>query len=284
MFKWFFIHLWKSARRSSIWQKNIAINILVAFLALILLSYIALLGLFLDKILLEVVNDRDPENVLGGALLYYFIIGFVLRFFMQSLPAMQAIPYLHLPVKRNSLAHFLSLKSMTSLFNWLPFLLFLPFTIKWLSEFHSAQSSLVWFIAILLFEWTVNFKLVWFKRKNTDKPWIGFLLLGVILLLFLIESWNIFSISAISEWYFMGILEHHWFIVLPLIVLLLMYAINFAYIKNAVYLEDLSPKKKYNAASGDSFNRLKDFGMIGELILKEVRLLFRNKRSKTVLL
>ena len=283
MFKWFLIHLGKSARRSSIWQKNIAINILVAFMALILLSYIALLGFFLDKILLEVVNDRDPENVLGGALLYYFIFGFVLRFFMQSIPAIQAIPYLHLPVKRNSLAHFLSLKSMTSLFNWLPFLLFLPFAVRWLSEFHSFESSLIWFLAILLFEWTVNFKLIWFKRKNTDKPWIAFLLLGVLLLLFLVDYWNVFSISAISEWYFMGILEHHYLILLPIIVLFLMYTINFAFIKNAIYLEDLSPKKKYNAASGDSFNKLKEFGMTGELILKEVRLLLRNKRSKTVL-
>lgn len=283
MFKWFIIHQWKSARRSSIWQKNLALNIFIGFLMLVLLSYLVLLGALLDKILLEVVRDRDPENVLSGTLIYYFLLTFMMRFFLQSIPAIQAVPYLHLPVKRNTLARFLTLKSITSFFNWMPFLLFLPFTLKWMAHFHGLFAALIWFLAILLFEWTSNFKLIWFKRKNTDKPWlglIGLLFLGVFILF---DSYEIFSLSAISEWFFMSLIDRPFFIVIPLTAMLFWYYFNIYFIKSIIYMEDLVPHQKTDNSISDSFVKLRQFGILGELILKEVRLLLRNKRSKTVL-
>ncbi len=282
MFKWFIIHQWQAFRRSSIWQKNLAVNIFVGFLSVIMLGYFVLLGFMMDNILLEVVKDRDPENVLSSALLYYFILSFILRFFMQRIPAMQAIPYLHLPVKRNTIAHFLTLKSLTNFFNFLPFLLFLPFTLKWMTAFYSFSSSLMWFAAILMFEWALNFKLIWFKRKNTDKPWIGFLLMAVIPVLFLLESQHIFSFSAISEWYFMGLIENPLLILLPIIAVAFWYIYNLYFIRKVIYLDSLSLQSKTKLAA-TSFEKLKNFGVVGELMLKELRLLFRNKRSKTVL-
>lgn len=282
MFKWFIINQWRSARRSSIWQKNLAVNIFIGFVAIMMLGYLVLLGFMSDKILLEVVKDKDPENVMSGLLLFYFIISFILRFFIQSIPAMQAIPYLHLPVKRRSIARFLTLSSLPNFFNWMPFLLFLPFTIKWMMAFHSPVSSLFWFLAILLFEWTVNFKLIWFKRKNTDKPWIGLALVAAIIILFILEQKTPLSISEMSEWYFMGLLRNPLFIILPIGTALFWYLYNLSFIKKIIYVESLSPKNQRNI-SATSFDKLRSFGVVGELILKEVRLLFRNKRSKTLL-
>lgn len=282
MFKWFIINQWRSARRSSIWQKNLAVNIFIGFLAVIMLSYLVLLGFMSDKILLEVVKDKDPENVMSGMLIFYFIVSFTLRFFIQSIPAMQAIPYLHLPVKRNTLARFLTLKSLTNFFNWLPFLLFLPFTLKWMMAFHSVSSSVLWFLAILLFEWTVNFKLIWFKRKNTDKPWIGLVMVGVISILFVLDNNTSLSISDISEWYFMGLLKNPLLILLPVATVSIWYVYNIYFIKKIIYVESLSPKNQQKLAV-TSFEKLRSFGVVGELMLKEVRLLFRNKRSKTLI-
>lgn len=283
MFKWFILHQWKSARRSSIWQKNLALNIFIGFLLLVLLSYVILFGVFLDKILLESIRSRDPENVLSGALIYYFIIVFIIRFFMQPIPAIQALPYLHLPVKRSSLAHFLTLSSITNFFNWVPILLFLPFTIKWVAEFHGLAASLVWFAGILLFEWASNFKLIWLKRKNTGKPWIGFLLLLLTSAFFLLDHFHIFSLSNISKWFFMALLSQPLYLLIPLGALIFWYYYHIIFIKRVIYVEYLSPKEPADHMLSDSFIKLKKFGVIGELILKELRLLLRNKRSKTVL-
>lgn len=283
MFKWFIIHQWKSARRSSIWQTNLALNIFIGFLMLILLSYLVILGFFLDKILLELVQNRDPELVLSGALIYYFMIGFVMRVFMQNIPALEALPYLTLNVKRNSIARFLVLKSFTSFFNWLPFFVFLPFAIKWLPAFHSSFSSFLWFLSIVFFEWTINLKLIWFKRKTIAKPQINLLLILAIIVVFLLDHFNLFSLSSISEYYFMNLLEEPIWILLPIFTVVSLYIFNIKYIKNVIYIEDLVPGQKGAIQAGTSLNRLQEFGMIGELILKEIRLLLRNKRSKTVL-
>lgn len=283
MFKWFIVHLWKSARRSSIWQKNLALNIFIGFLMMVLLSYLVLLGALLDKILLELVQDKDPENALSAVLIYYFLVTFMMRFFLQSIPAMQAVPYLHLPVKRNTIARFLTLKSLTNFFNWMPILLFLPFTLNWMVSFHGLASSILWFSAILLFEWTSNFKLIWYKRKNTDKPWLGLVIIAVMTGFMLLDRYEFFSLSAISEWFFMGLLENPVYILLPLSAMLFWYYFNIKFIKSVIYIEDLVPKQKSDNTISNSFVKLRQFGILGELILKEVRLLLRNKRSRTVL-
>lgn len=283
MFKWFILHQWKSARRSSIWQKNLGLNIFIGFLMVILLSYIVILGLFLDQILLEVIKDKDPEAVASGGLVYYFLVVFVMRFFMQTIPAMQAVPYLHLPVKRSALASYLTLSSMTNFFNWMPILIFLPFTLKWVAEFHGMPSAIIWFLGILLLDWAFNFKLIWLKRKSTGKPWLGLVLIAVIASFFLLDNYEIFSISSISEWFFMGLLSQPLYLVLPVAALLFWYCYNIYFIKRIIYVEDLSPKENSDHSFSDSFMKLKELGVVGELVLKEVRLLFRNKRSRTIL-
>jgi len=286
MIKWFIIHQWKAARRSSIWQKNLAINIIVGLLLFIMLLYLVALGVFLDKILLELFEDKDPENILGGAMLYYFLVVFVLRFFLQTIPAIQAIPYLHLPVKRKTIGHFLVSASFSSFFNLIPFFIFLPFAIKWIPAFYGWGSGLAWFLSVLFFEWTSNLKLIWFKRKNTDKPWIGFVLIIAILLLFVLDYFGLFSIFSISEWYFMGVLKHPVWVMLPLATMVFWYFYNVKFIKDIVYTEDLIPQgnqKNQTEQLSSGLNRLQDYGVLGELVLNEVRLLFRNKRPKTVL-
>lgn len=283
MLKWFIIHQWKSARRSSIWQKNLVLNIFIGSLLIILLSYLVILGVFLDKILLEVVQDQDPENVLSGMLIYYFLFTFMMRFFLQSIPAIQAVPYLHLPVKRNTLARFLTLKSLSSFFNWIPVFLFLPFTLNWMIAFYGLASSLLWFTSILLFEWTSNFKLIWFKRKNTDKPWLGMLVLLAAVTFYFLDSLGIFSLSTISEWFFMSLMTKPIYILLPIFALVFWYYYHITFIKKVIYLEDLVPNQTADHTVSDTFLKLRQFGILGELVLKEVRLLLRNKRSKTVL-
>lgn len=83
MIKWFIQHQWKKEIRSSIWQKNIALNIVIGFFMLIMLSYVLMLGLFLDKILEEVVKNANADVTLSKIIIYYFIVSFMMRFFFK---------------------------------------------------------------------------------------------------------------------------------------------------------------------------------------------------------
>ena len=127
IFKWFINHQWKEMKRSSIWQKNVALNIVIGFFLLLMLLYLLILGLFIDKILEEIYPDKDPVVIFNGIILYYLGIEFLLRFFMQSLPTLNIETYLHLPIKKSSIVHYVAGKSIVVIGNYLSWLVFFPF-------------------------------------------------------------------------------------------------------------------------------------------------------------
>ena len=104
----FFILLrqqWKAALRSSYWQKNVAINVILGIGILYFLINLVILGLFLGRIIQSAFPGADPASALSGILFYYFIADFFMRFLLQPSPVIQIVPYLHLPLKRNSIPY-----------------------------------------------------------------------------------------------------------------------------------------------------------------------------------
>lgn len=242
MIKWFIQHQWKQSTRSSIWQKNIALNIIIGFFLVIMLLYLLILGVLLDRVLEDVVKGVTAEITLYKILIYYFIFSFLLRFFLQSLPAMEVVPYLHLRIKRKTLGWFMLFKSLTSFFNFIPFLLFLPFAIGYMSEELSAAQAIIWFTSVFFLELTINFKLIYFKRKFTLNPKIVLYLLLGIALFVVLDTYQLFSISDISLYYFTQLQNNWLWVLLPLASTLLFVRINLNLLRENSYLDDLVPK------------------------------------------
>jgi hypothetical protein len=100
MIKSLLVHGYKNYFRSPVWGKSLAANIVLGLLALMMLTYVLLGGIFLLEIVERLVPDSDPQTVINGLVLYYFGIEFMLRFFPQGSPVLFIEPYLHLPIKR----------------------------------------------------------------------------------------------------------------------------------------------------------------------------------------
>lgn len=282
MIKWFIQHQWKQEIRSSIWQKNVALNIVIGFFMVIMLLYGLMLGIFLDKILEDVVKDTFAHVTLAKIIIYYFIFGFLMRFFLQSLPAMEIIPYLHLRIKKSTIAWFMVFKSLTSFFNFMPILLFLPFAMGYMTEEFSAFQAFIWFAAVYMFELTVNFKLIYFKRKFTLNPKLILVLIAAIAGFIALDQFDLFSISEVSLWYFTQLNSNWLWVLFPVFTASLLIALNLRLIKQNSYLDDLSPKKTEGENLSSKLNLLQNFGKTGELVLGEIKLILRNKRSKSV--
>ena len=86
MIKWFIRHQIKESFRSSIWQKSLALNILIGFLLVIISGYLLLLGIFIDDILKEIYPNQDLVLKFNGLLLYYFLFDLLMRYLIQGLP------------------------------------------------------------------------------------------------------------------------------------------------------------------------------------------------------
>ena len=93
--KWFISHQIKEATRSSFWQKQVVLNIIMGTFLLIMLAYLVMFGFFIDKILESIFPDDNPVVLINGIVLYYFCIEILIRFFIQSLPCSISKPIWH---------------------------------------------------------------------------------------------------------------------------------------------------------------------------------------------
>ena len=279
-----FIYLQKKRiTRSKLWQRNQVINIILGVFLFVIFAELLALGYYLSDLLSELKVNYPAETIVNRGLIYYFLVIFILRFLLQELPTLEVAPLLHLPLKKRNVSLYLNVRSLFSFFNFIPFFLFLPFAIRYMAPHFGAEKALFWFLSLFLFELTSNFMLIGFKRRFTAKPAIIFALIGVVTLLFLLEKFHLFSLSVISEWYFTGIVRQPLWIALPLFTVLLFFWKNYRLNLNHLYLEDLTKDKRQGENISARFSGLESYGRTGALMLNEIRLLFRNKRSKSVL-
>ena len=118
---------WKQFFRSSYWQKSLALNILMVFLALYFIVIFLSLGLGLYPILKKQYPNADPLLIVNGFLFYWLLADLVMRFFFQKLPVMTIKPLLILPIKKSKILHYVLGKSAISFFNFLPLFSIIPF-------------------------------------------------------------------------------------------------------------------------------------------------------------
>jgi hypothetical protein len=281
--RWFISHQFKQLRRSSFWQKSLAINIVLSFLIGLILLELLGLGIILPRLLTEVYPDQDIVAVFNGALLYYFAIDLIRRYLMQSLPVIAAQPYFHLPVRKSVIVHYMLVKSKFFILNYLPLLVIIPWAINVIAVRYSPEQAFFWLLGLIFLIFTNNFIIVYVKRQIFSKPWIvvifGALVIGFIVL----DSLGLYSISTISTLVFAYLIEIPWAFVLAVALLLVVYMLNFQFLRSRMYIEEISTRKHRRADPLAGFNYLKSLGRIGELVAFELKLYWRNKRSKTLL-
>jgi len=242
-----------------------------------------LLGYFLDEILLSIDPEGAPELMLESIFLYYFLLTFLSRFFMQNLPTAEIGQFLHLPIKRSKIAMYVQLRSLSTFFNFIPFILFLPFAIKFMSHEYSSITALVWFGAIFFFDMTSNFSLLWLKRKSTNNSLIFFIIIGIIVMAFLLENMKLYSLSDLSKSYFEALQNNFSLILIPIGLSIISFILSYKYIIKNSYLEDLPSTKNASESISSKFTIIGNYGKVGQLVLNEIKLLLRHKRSKSIL-
>ncbi|MBU8891885.1 MAG: hypothetical protein KOO66_03850 [Bacteroidales bacterium] len=283
MYKWFLSHQWKEMTRSNFWQKSLVINIIIGFFMLIMFSYLVLLGLFIDKILIDINPKGDVFAMFNGGLLYYLGVDLFVRFFMYSLPVINIESYLHLPIQKSKILNFLLLKSSLNIFNILPLLMFIPFAFKVVVVGYSGNIALSWMILMVILILNNSFLLHYLKRRFIDKPAIIGIFALILVSAMLLDKFNIIALSEFSSQMFVFLAYNPLYIIFPLILLILIYGINFSYLKSRMTLEDVNVKKQKKI---DSLSRIKyfdSFGDLGEMILLEMKLVWRNKRCRSVI-
>lgn len=282
IYKWFLNHQWKEMTRSSIWQKSIAINILLGFLIFLMLMYLLMLGLFIDKILTELYPDKDPVSLFNGIVLYYLGIEFFFRFFMQSLPTLNIETYLHLPIKKNSIVHFVSFKSVFAIGNYLSWLVIFPFAFKVIGPAYSPGIAWIYILAVIMLIFTNNFLATYIKRQLVGNPTIVGVFGVILISLILLDYFNVISVSAFSSFAFGYLLANPLSIFLVMGLLVFSYMLNFWFLKSRLYPEEVVVKRQKKLDGLSDIHYLKTLGLTGQLISLDLRLIWRHKRTRSI--
>lgn len=275
-------HQWKSFWRSRSAGRNVAMQIFIGFIVLYLAATAIFIGFSLDKILLEAFPGKDVIPVFLGFILYYYAFDIIIRFILQDLPTLAVQPYLTQNIDRNKLVQFLNIRSLFSIFTLLPLFLFLPFITKIIAAKYGPEVSLALVICILSVTFFNHFLVMFIKRKTILSQWwlIGFFV--AILLVVAADYFQIFSLRNWSAALFTSVIK-----IPALCFIFIVFAIaawynNSNFLHRNFYLENL--QKSSSEKKSIDYNWLQRFGVYGDLMAVDLKLILRNKRPRTLLL
>jgi hypothetical protein len=280
MIKHFLNLEWKQYFRSSYWQKNMAMNILLVFFALYFVVIFLALGFGLLPILKKVYPKQDPFVVANGFIFFWIIGDLMMRFFLQKLPVMSVKPLLTLPIKRSIVVNFVLGKSALSFFNFLPLFAIIPFSIMLIGNGYETSMVLTWMFTMIIIILIINF-LNFIIEAFSAETELSFLpLIVVIGTLYGLDYFGIVSMTTLIGDALIGIANNPIFILIPLAFLATCYSFNFKLLKDKLFL-DSSLKSKVTEVKAADLSWTKRFGDIAPFMQLDLKLIWRNKRTKS---
>ena len=276
MFKHFIRLEWKSFTRSASFGTNLALKIIMGLGALYFMACFAILGTAVFFILKD--EGLEPLAAINKFMIYYVLFDLVIRYFLQKMPVTNIKPLLILPINRSTIVHYTLGKTTISFFNILHAFFFVPFTIVLLYKGYGYQ-AILWHLAMMALIYTNNFLNILVNSKNT----VFYIALVLLAALGASQYYHVFDVTEYSKVFFQNMYDtNYWFLIAVLLVIGTYYS-AYNYFKNRLNLDD-GLAKKSEVAQTENFTWLDQFGTLGTFLKNDIRLLKRNKRSRTTLI
>ena len=268
---------WKSFKRAASFKTNLAVKIIIWFFIGLFALELLLGGAVAFK-LIEKADIGDPLRVVSRYLLIYFVVDAFMRYMLQKMPVLNIKPLLLQNVKRRTIVNYALGKTAFSPFNFLQYFILVPFTIVLLTQGYGL-GAVTWFLAIVALMYTMNYTNV-LVNKNTN---LALTIGAAILALYLLRYFGVFDILEYSESFFYAFYDQPYLVLGPLALLFLVYKLAYEYFYKRLYL-DTGLKAKTAVANGQDYTFLERFGSASTFLKNDLKMLLRNKRSKSTLI
>lgn len=269
--------------RSPVWYRRILISLFFVLGFIYLAGNLIFMGFVLDDVLLKIFPRQSPLETLNGFLLYYFFADVLLRYFLQRLPAMAIQPYLHLPVRRNTLVHYVLVRSVWHPFNLLHLMVLVPFMAEVPFRYYAPVEAVSWSFSLVMLIVAVNYLCLYLKRASGADPKMYIGLATVLAGLFLMEYFEVVEFTAISRRLFNSFFQRPWTLSVCVALAVSAYVLNFRYLRKNMYLSRFTRTSGLQVTYAGS-GVLSRFGLLGKLAELDLKFIWRNKRPKSVLL
>ena len=266
---------WKSMIRSSSFRTEIWFKILMVFGALYFIFVFGALG-FGSYFLIEELDMGDPFRVVNRFMIYYLGFDLVFRYMLQKMPVTNIKPLLYLPIKKNQVVRFSLFKTVVSFFNWSHAFFFIPFSVVLISKDYDLVGALTWHVGMMGLIYSNNLLNVLVNNRDWAFYTLATLFVGAGLGQYL----GYFDITEYTKTFFDLLYDQPNWAALPWGVMIVLYLSAFYYFKSRMYLDGgLATKQK--EAKTENLDWLNRFGYLGTFLKNDIKLIRRNKRSKT---
>lgn len=274
-----FLRLWLTkALRSVSFSRNLIWSIILGIIILFFLANLGLLAFGLPVLLRESLENQTPLDFVNKNLLYFFLLEFIYRFFMQRMPVIELENFLHLPVKRSDIVNYLILRSFVSPFSMISLILFAPFSVTMIGGIQ----GVAWLFTIILVSLTLHAFMLWFKQKFGEAL-IGVLMVALIAFgAFGANYYGYFNIGEVVAPFFELARETYIPLAFMAGVFGLMCILAARYYVANAYTEDLANGQETRFLNS-SLGFLSRFGLAGEMADVEWKLVLRHKKSRNYL-
>lgn len=267
---------WKQYFRSANWQKSVFLNIIIILFALYFAACFLLIGVGGYYILKKQFPDQDPLVLVNSFLLYAIVGDLILRYIMQKLPVMNIKPLLILPIPKSKIAHFILAKSSISFFNFMGLFFYIPFAVVLIKEGYNVAGVLGWLFTMIFLIQSANFFNFLVNKSNAVLGGLLVLLVGG----YIVQHYNIFNLPGFIGQGFNYLYENPILSLGFLVLLVLLYFINYKQLNKEIYLDAIISEKTKEVNSSD-LSFADKLGDLAPFIKNDLRLMWRNKRTKS---
>ena len=270
---------WKQFIRSASFGKSLGLKILMGFFALYFILSFLTIGIGGYFILKKIFPESDPLQIVNSYLLFAILGDLIFRYFMQKLPIMNIKPMLTLQIKKSTLVHYVLGKSSFSFFNILGLFFYIPFALVLIKEGYNVAGVLGWLLTMILIIQSANF-LNFIINKNN----IAFAILSLILISLIgLQKFDIVDVVGSGGSIFDIIYTNPIYSLFGVVVLISLYQLNYKQLHGQVYL-DAAVSVKVEEVNTSDLTWANKLGDVAPFIKNDIRLIWRNKRTKTVFL
>ena len=270
---------WKQFIRSASFGKSLGLKILMGFFALYFILSFLTIGIGGYFILKKIFPESDPLQIVNSYLLFAILGDLIFRYLMQKLPIMNIKPMLTLQIKKSTLVHYVLGKSSFSFFNILGLFFYIPFALVLIKEGYNVAGVLGWLLTMILIIQSTNF-LNFIINKNN----IAFAILSLILISLIgLQKFDIVDVVGSGGSIFDIIYTNPIYSLFGVVVLILLYQLNYKQLHGQVYL-DAAVSVKVEEVNTSDLTWANKLGDVAPFIKNDIRLIWRNKRTKTVFL
>ncbi|AWW33226.1 hypothetical protein DN752_17140 [Echinicola strongylocentroti] len=278
MIKHLIVLQWKSFFGSASFSSNIAIKIIMGFFALYLMLTFGFMGVgtyyFLEKEM-----ELNAFEMVNKLLVYYWAFDLIFRYLLQKMPIVHIKPLLFLPIKKPIIVQYSIWKTILSFFNIIHAFFFIPFSVVLVSNGYDSVPVALWLLGFYALLMSNNFINIFLNRVDS----VLFGVAGLIGALGLMQYYGVFDVSVITGPIFQSFYNTPFVVLIPVSFMVAMYWAAYRYFKRRLYLDDGLAVRVQEAQSED-LGWLDRFGSVAVFLKNDIKLIKRNKRSKTTVM